>query len=433
MKNLVKKSIIAVLAVSMITSLAACGTTSSESTSEETTTETESETTDSETATATSTSAESDSDYFTDRDLEQTADLTDAEYITLSDGTDVEITEEGVYVISGSATDVTITVDCEDENAKVQLVLDGASITNTDMPAIYVKAADKVFVTLADGTSSTLEVTGTYATDDEENFDAVIYAKDDLVLNGTGSLTIVSASGNGIAAKDDLKITGGTYDITASDSALDVNDLIAICDGDITINATNDGLHCEYSDDDTVGEIYISGGTFNITAGDDAIHAQTLITIDGGTFTINAAEGIEATYIIINDGTIDITASDDGINAASKSSAYTATIEVNGGEITISMSGNDTDAMDSNANIIINGGTIDITGDSAFDYDGTGELNGGTVTVNGEEITELTNSMMGGMGGGQMSGAPSDSGTVPSDQGNMSGAPSGGGQMGGGM
>ena len=55
----------------------------------------------------------------------------------------------------------------------------------------------------------------------------------------------------------------------------------------------------------------------------------------------------------------------------------------------------DTDAVDSNGDIIINGGTINVTGQSTFDYDGTGTINGGTVICNGEKVTTLPNQMMG--------------------------------------
>ena len=103
---------------------------------------------------------------------------------------------------------------------------------------------------------------------------------------------------------------------------------------------------------------------------------------------------------------IGITASDDGINAAAKSAAYTPTIEINGGEITISMGQGDTDAVDSNGYIYINGGTLDITAQSPFDYDMGASLNGGTLIVNGQETTEITNQMMGGMPGGDMGGQP---------------------------
>jgi hypothetical protein len=342
------------------------------------------------------------SDLFSDRDLEQTADTENAVSYTVADGQDINITEAGVYVISGTASDCTITVNCTDADAKVQIVLDGVSITNTDSPAIYVISADKCFVTTAEGSSNTLSVTGTFAADGTTNTDAVIFSKDDLVMNGTGTLTI-NSTGNGITSKDDLKLTGGTYNITCTKNAIEGKDSIAVSGGTYTIKAEADGLHSENSDDNTLGSIYISGGTFSISAGDDGIHGTTAVEIDGGEFTINAAEGIEGTYIQINDGTISINASDDGINAAAKSTVYDPVIELNGGTITIVMGSGDTDAVDANGSIYVNGGNINITGNSSFDYDTTGELNGGTVIVNGSQITEMPAQMQGGgmQGGGK--------------------------------
>ena len=89
------------------------------------------------------------SELFTDRDLEQTADLTNAKYYTVLDGEDITITEEWVYVLKWTAKNVTVFVEAWDQD-KVQIVLDGVSITNTDSPCIYVKQADKVFVTTTD-------------------------------------------------------------------------------------------------------------------------------------------------------------------------------------------------------------------------------------------------------------------------------------------
>ena len=338
---------------------------------------------------------------YTERDHEQEADLSDSESFTLSDGEDITITAEGVYVISGSAKNVTIYVEAGDED-KVQIVLDGATIINESMPCIYVKSADKVFVTTTDSEND-LEVTGTFTEDGDTKLDAVIFSKDDLVLNGEGTLDIVSTD-NGVACKDTLKITGGTVNVSCTDAAFEANDAIEIADGVITVTACNDGLHAENDEDDSVGYIFISGGKIDIIAADDAIHATTMVQIDDGEITLTGAECIEGTYIQVNGGNIVIEASDDGINASQKSSAYTPTFEMNGGTVKITMGAGDTDGVDSNGHIIINDGTIDISGQSTFDYDGTAEYNGGTIIENGEETNTITNQFAGGMGGGNFGG-----------------------------
>ena len=332
------------------------------------------------------------SDIFTDRDLEQTVDTTSAKKYNVSSGEDITITEEGIYVLSGTASNTTVYIEAEDQD-KVQLVLDGLNITNEDFPCIYVKSGDKVFVTTAN--DSSLSVTKTFTADGETNTDGVIFSRSDVVLNGTATLTINSTD-NGVVSKDDLKITGGTYNITATSKGLEANDSIAIVEATLNIKAGTDGLHAEYDEDDSVGYIYIGGGNIDINAQDDGIHATTIVQIDGGTINVKAAEGIEGTYILINDGTITVEATDDGINAASKSTKYSIKVEINGGNININMGQGDTDAIDSNGDLLITSGTINITAQSPFDYDGTGSKTGGTLIVNGTETDALTNQMMGG-------------------------------------
>ncbi|WP_138494557.1 carbohydrate-binding domain-containing protein [Paenibacillus pinistramenti] len=349
--------------------------------------------------TSTETAALDTTDMFSDRDLEQTADLTAATQVTLESNKDVTLSKEGVYVLSGDVTNTTVVVDAP-EDAKVQIVLDGASITNEDSPAIYVKAADKVFVTSTDSENH-MEVTGSYVADGDTNLDAVIYSKADLTLNGKGTLEIVSKAGNGISSKDDLKITGGVYTINSSSDAIEANDAILINEGTVTIDSGKDALQSENDEDSSLGYIYIKGGTLNISAADDAIRANSTVQIDGGTINIKTCEeGIEATNIKINDGKITMYANNDGINAAPKVNS-TVAIEVNGGTIDVSMASGDTDAFDSDGDLYVNGGTINVEASSSFDADGTAQLNGGDVTVNGEKITEITQSRGGGGGGGR--------------------------------
>ena len=90
-------------------------------------------------------------------------------------------------------------------------------------------------------------------------------------------------------------------------------------------------------------------------------------------------------------------------------------MEINGGSLSIDMGRGDTDAIDSNGNLIITGGTISINAQSAFDWDGNLTRTGGTVIVNGTETDELPNQFGGGMGGGPggMGGGPGGMGGGP--------------------
>ena len=245
-------------------------------------------------------------DLFSGRDLEQEADLSNAVSYTVADGQDITISEKGVYVLNGAASGVTVTVDAP-EDAKVQIVLNGVSVTNADFPCIYVKAADKVFVTVS--ADSSLSVTGAFRADGGKAPGGVIFSRADLVLNGTAALT-VSSTKHGIVSKDDLKITGGTYNITAASKCIDANDSIRIAGGTFTLAAGTDALHAENSDDSSLGYIYIGGGTFAIRAGDDGIHAGSVLQIDGGVVDIEAAKGFKAADFQFNGGAVRVSVSD---------------------------------------------------------------------------------------------------------------------------
>ena len=263
---------------------------------------TETEVNAEETAAQSETGTFSSADMFTERDLAGTYEESEAVYVTLSDdgitgetagvainGQTVTITEEGTYVFSGTLSEGQIVVDADD--AKVQIVLDNVDITCATNAAVYVKSADKVFVTLAEGSQNTLRNTDEYVAVDDNNIDAVIFSKSDLTLNGTGSLTIVSAEGHGIVSKDDLKITGGTYDITAAGHALSGKDSVRIADGTFVLTAGKDGIHSGNEDNEEKGYIYIADGDFTITSDGDGMDASNIVQIEDGTFDITAGGG----------------------------------------------------------------------------------------------------------------------------------------------
>ena len=334
---------------------------------------------------------------FTQTDLTQTVDTTNAKKITLEDGKDVTIDAAGTYVITGSAKNSTVIVNAS-ADTEVHLVFDNVSITNTNKPALYTVNAKNVYVTTTQNSTNNLKVTGEFTEDNGDDIDAVIFAKTNITLNGLGTLNIDS-SANGVASNNDLKVTGGTYNVNTTKHGFKALNSIRVADGTFNINATKDGFHSENEDDLTKGYVYIAGGNFTINSEDDGIQGTTITEIDGGTFDINSVEGIEGTYVQINDGTIKIYATDDGINASEKATNYDVQIEINGGNLDITMAEGDTDALDSNGTLTINGGNINITAQFAFDFDLTASLNGGTVTVNGTKVTSITNSMMEGGGG----------------------------------
>ncbi len=367
--------------------------------------------------------AASKSEMFTERDLSADYDESSAVKVTLSgtsakassssgisvSGSTVTITSEGTYIFSGELTDGQIVVEADDA-AKVQIVLDGASITSKTSAAIYVKSADKVFVTTAKGTENSLANGGSFTADGDTNIDGAVFAKDDITFNGSGSLTVTSPAGHGIVGKDDVKLAGGTITIDAAEHGVQANDSVRVAEASITINADNkDGVHVSDDADAEEGTtsdsfFYMADGSLVINAGDDGIHADAEANIEGGTIDVSKSyEGIEALTVNVSDGDVKVAATDDGINAAGGSTQGTSTfgsddwgggkggmmggdggsdgqINISGGNIYIQASG---DGVDSNGSISVSGGYTVVCGPSqgdtsVLDYNGTASITGGT-------------------------------------------------------
>ena len=161
-------------------------------------------------------------------------------------------------------------------------MLDGADIHSETSAAIYVRQADKVFLTMAADSGSTLSNGGTFTAIDENNIDAVVFSKEDLTLNGNGTMTVESPAGHGVVSKDDLVLTSGTYEITASSHGLSGKDSVRIAAGSFTIVSGKDGIHAENADDSELGFLYISGGVLQIDASGDGIDSNGSLTVSGG-------------------------------------------------------------------------------------------------------------------------------------------------------
>lgn len=352
-------------------------------------------------------------DMFTDRDKEIGYDEDECIAIQLSDNTsscdsssvaiedqNVTITDEGTYLLSGSLSDGMVIIDVDD-NAKVQLILNGVTINHNSSAAIYVKTADKVFITLASDTKNVLSNGGTYEAIDDNNIDGVIFSKSDLTLNGNGTLSVQAKSGHGIVSKDDLVITSGNYTIVSEKQGLTGKDSLRILNGNFTVTSGKDALHSENTDDTEKGFIYIVGGSFDLTASDDGLDASGYITINGGTWIIDAAddgmhadgqmivndgtitisesyEGIEGSDVAITGGQISLVSSDDGLNGQTS-------IVISGGHTEINAEG---DGIDSNGTLTVSGGETYIAGpagdgDGALDYETDAVITGGILVAAG--------------------------------------------------
>ena len=338
------------------------------------------------------------SDMFTNRDYE--IGYSDAVTVSFADGgssvsdtsTEVEdntvrITKAGTYRITGTISDGQIIVDAPDD-AKIQIVLDNASVTCKGGAALYIKNADKVFVTTAEGSVNTLSSVGEFTADGDTNVDGAVFAKSDITFNGAGTLNISSDSKHGIVCKDDLKFTSGTYNVTSASKGIDCNESVRVAGGTITVTSGTDGIHAENTEEPEKAFVYICGGNITITSENDAIDASGEVTVTDGSINITANGG--ASNAPAHSGDFgggfrwdwDNRSSDSETTAESCKGIKSGTlITVSGGTINIDSSD---DAVHSSGPAVIGGGTLTVkTGDDGIHADSTVLVSDGNVTVSG--------------------------------------------------
>ena len=346
-----------------------------------------------------------DEEMFTDRDQRTEYDAADSVIIQLNgssvtcnsasvkvEGTAVTVAGEGTYILRGTLENGSVTVQAG-ETEKVQLVLEGAQITCADSAALNIQSGDKVFVTLAEGTENCLSNGGSFT---DSQVDGAIYSTQDLTLNGTGKLTVESPAAHGIVCKDDLVVTGGTYQIHSAFHALDANDSFRAKGATLTLDAGKDGIHVEDNDDPTTGFVYISGGSLEIEAEGDGISGGVWMQISGGTFGILAGGGHENGESHNSGGYGDFmgggpgggpggghrpraATTTDSDSVSMKGLKADGGILISGGTLTIDAAD---DAIHSNGITVINNGSFEIfTGDDAIHAETDLQISGGTVNI----------------------------------------------------
>ncbi len=346
-------------------------------------------------------------DMFTDRDCDPSYEENSAVTITLngdsatasSDSVRISngiitLTEEATYLINGTLNDGMIVVDASDQ-AKLRLVLCDTAITCATSAPLYIKEADKVFVTLVG--ENTLENGGDFVAVDDNNIDAAVFSKQDLTFNGSGSLTVTSPAGHGIVGKDDLVFTSGSYQITSCAHAIDANDSVRIKDASITCYAGKDGIHAENNDDAEKGFIYIESGSFTLQAEGDGISAGADLQIMAGSYQITAGGGHQNAAAHSSDNWGNFGGGMHGGRPGGRSSTNTTTTDtseestsmkglksgttltVYGGSFTMDVAD---DAVHANTSAFIYGGSYEIaTGDDAFHAEDTLTVTDGSIHI----------------------------------------------------
>jgi len=306
------------------------------------------------------------------------------------DGSTITIKTAGIYVLSGKLNDGQINIDTEDKGA-VRLVLNGANITSSDNASIYVKNVEKTVISLQKGTENHLSDGEKYVYEDssEDEPDSAIFSKADLTINGSGKLIVKGNYNNGIASKDELRITGGNIQIDAADDGLIGRDLLAVKEGSVTINAGGDGIKSTNDKDSSKGAIAIEGGTFNIKAVNDGIQAETSLLIADGDFTIFSGGGSPET-IANREGNMPrpgqeqdkgntTTTSTDTETESAKGLKAAVEVAIGGGTLEIDSSD---DAVHSNNSITITDGNLNIaSGDDGIHADSSILTKGGNIKV----------------------------------------------------
>jgi len=274
-------------------------------------------------------------------------------------GNQIKITQGGDFTISGTLSDGNITISTKE---KVKIRLEGAEITSSEGPCIYVEDADKAYITISDGTQNYLVA--------KNSEDGAIYSKENLEIKGDGNLDIESSAGHGIKASDNLNIENGVISINAASDGIHINDTFKMTGGTVKITSVNDGIDCEsivnifggiinietngtpientQTTTETTEEVprrgmweadeadvefekstkginaewmmVISGGEIIVNSASHAIHCQDEIEITGGNFTLSSKydKGISAHgNLTINgaDTVIDVTKSTEGIES----------------------------------------------------------------------------------------------------------------------
>lgn len=192
------------------------------------------------------------------------------------------ITDPGKHILTGSLKG---RIEIHAEDQVIHLILAGVDVVAPDGPALVVRSAGKVILTLQVGTQNTLRDAPGYA--QGEQADACIYSECDLTINGSGELKVSGYYKDAIHSKDVLKLLGGDVYAQSKRDGIRGNDGIVIHCRKLAVESERNGLYSTKTGKPAKGNIEVLGGDLSIIGGRYAICcAADLIVTDCQLHTI---------------------------------------------------------------------------------------------------------------------------------------------------
>jgi len=302
----------------------------------------------------------------------------------------LKITDAGTYLLSGKAEEAQILIDSADDKA-VRLVFSGFSVSSSSVSPVYVQNADKVIITLADGTeNSVTDNSPAVPAEDNETPDAALFSRSDLSFNGSGKLSVVSENKEGITSKDDLKVISGCIYVRSADDGIKGKDLVAVRSGEISIESSGDGIKSSNDKDADKGNIIIENGKISIDSAGDGIQAEKALVFLDGQLSVKSGGGYENGAEHFDDmfgGPGGFGSRQGGMQQSSENgSSISRKGMKSGGELLIA-SGNilinsADDALHSGTDLRIEGGELALgSGDDGINADNEIIINGGNTVI----------------------------------------------------
>lgn len=271
---------------------------------------------------------------------------TDGADVTVNTGTD---TDSLLLILSGSTTDGSLIIYRE---KKFGIKLNGVIINNHDGPAINNQCGKSLYLEVASGTTNTLTDGTSYDETVSYQQKGAFFSEGQVYITGTGSLNVTGSTYHAIACDDFIVINDAVVinAFSTTGHGISVNDGFTMNNGTVTIDVTGDGCKGLKNDSTT----FITGGVLTITTAGDCVYDSE----EGDYDTAACIKGDHA--VNISGGRVTLSSSGDG----GKGINCDQDIIFSGGTMTVTTTGSNDEGkpkgVKSGTNIIVSGGSFTV-------------------------------------------------------------------------